>query len=298
MNSLLAEFFSLHRQRFQFAFEKFVSKRNKITTDLYDALIYSSLGGGKRLRPMLVYACGQSFNACLEDLDQIAISVELIHLYSLIHDDLPALDDDDLRHGRASCHKQFDEATAILCGDLLQTLAFENLSIPFAQVEAAQQMKIIQCLAKGIGDFGMIGGQMLDLLAEKKQVNLTELEQIHLLKTGALLESSILMGALAGNIQSAGELPILKSFSYHLGLMFQIQDDILDITSSTEKLGKPQGSDLIKEKSTYPALLGIEKSVELACQHYHAALETLAELPTRDTHVLKEIAQYMIERDF
>jgi farnesyl diphosphate synthase len=289
-------FFETHRNRFISVLEQILAKKPRLAGELFDSMAYTLLGGGKRLRPLLVYAVGQAFQANLADLDKIAASLEMIHIYSLIHDDLPALDNDDLRHGRPSCHIQFGEDIAIICGDALQSLAFEVLSQPLLKVDAERQIQLIQCLSKAIGDEGMAGGQILDLLAENKKINLTELETIHRLKTGALINAAIEMGAMAGNINTE-ELAKLKQFSHHMGLMFQIHDDVLDITSSTEKLGKPQGSDIANEKSTYPSLLGLDKAVELAWKHYHLALDLLNSIDHRDLSILKEITEFMIQRD-
>lgn len=293
----LQQFFSIYRNRIQHFFEETLSNRLKTAKELQDAMMYMLLGGGKRLRPMLVYASGLAFSANENDLDRIAASLEMIHVYSLIHDDLPALDNDDLRHGRPSCHKQFNEPIAIICGDALQSLAFEILSSKMHLVPPERQLQLIYTLSQAIGDLGMAAGQILDMEAEQKQIDIDELENIHKLKTGALLSSSIELGALAGKINLNDEMPHLKNFAHHLGIMFQIQDDILDITSTTEKLGKPQGSDLINEKSTYPSLLGLETSINLAWQHFHKAEEALAHLSNYDTSLLKKILVFMIERD-
>lgn len=293
----LQNFFDTYKVRIQKVLEKLLIQSEPAPKELTDAMLYTVLGGGKRLRPMLAYAAGLSFDASEEHLDFIAASVELIHIYSLIHDDLPALDNDDLRHGRPSCHKQFDEATAIICGDALQSLAFEILSYPWPTLAANRQLLLIQKLAKAIGVQGMAGGQILDMQAEKKHANLNELETIHRLKTGALLQCAIEMGALAGTVNLESELPMLQKYALHLGLMFQIHDDILDVTSTTEKLGKPQGSDIARDKSTYPALLGLEKAVELAWNHYHLAMESIQSLKGRDVSILESITTFMIERD-
>lgn len=292
----LTLFFKTYRQRIQSFLEKSIFNRTPIAAELHDAMAYTILGGGKRLRPLLVYASGIAFSANEADLDLIAASIELIHIYSLIHDDLPALDNDNLRHGRPACHVQFKESTAIICGDTLQSLAFELLARPMATSDKQRQLEMIYTLAKASGDQGMAGGQILDMQAEQSQISVEQLENIHRLKTGALIACACELGALAGNA-SLEERACMNSFSTHLGLMFQIHDDVLDLTSSTDKLGKPQGSDIANQKSTYPALLGLPQAVELAWKHYHLALEALEQLNGRDTTILKELATFMIERD-
>ena len=224
---------------------------------LIEAMRYGLLLGGKRARPFLVYITGQMLGCKLDDLDTPASAVECIHAYSLIHDDLPAMDDDELRRGKATCHIKFDEATAILTGDALQTLAFTILAEGCVNPNAeSNRIKMVKVLADASGANGMCMGQALDLAAENKQVSLQELEAIHRNKTGALMKSAIRLGALAAGEKGLEVMPQLDTFADAIGLAFQVQDDILDIISDTETLGKPQGSDQELNKSTYPALLG------------------------------------------
>ncbi|BBN82430.1 (2E,6E)-farnesyl diphosphate synthase [Pseudoalteromonas sp. A25] len=262
-----------------------------------EATYYSINNGGKRLRPFLVYATGQMLGAKIEDLDIAAAAIECVHSYSLVHDDLPAMDDDELRRGKPTCHIAFNEAQAILAGDALQTIAFELLSGHTFKVPMTQQMTMLNTLAKASGIEGMIGGQALDLAATNKVVTLDELERIHKLKTGALLKASIELGALCAiNVKSSTH-DALKRYAEYIGLAFQVQDDILDIEGDTQSLGKPQGSDIENNKSTYPALLGLEGAKSKARTLISEAIAALAEID-EDTSVLADLAQYIIERDY
>ncbi|MGR4990878.1 (2E,6E)-farnesyl diphosphate synthase [Vibrio rotiferianus] len=263
---------------------------------LIQAMKYGLLLGGKRVRPFLVYITGQMLGCQLHDLDTPASAIECIHAYSLIHDDLPAMDDDELRRGQPTCHIKFDEATAILTGDALQTLAFtiiaEGLLNPNAE---SQRIKMVQSLAQASGANGMCVGQALDLGAENRQVTLAELEEIHRNKTGALINCAVKLGALAAGEKGLEVLPHLERYSQAVGLAFQVQDDILDIISDTETLGKPQGSDQELNKSTYPSLLGLEGAMEKAHTLLQEALQALEAIPY-NTQLLEEFARYVIER--
>jgi len=259
---------------------------------LQQAMHYSVFNGGKRLRPLWVYITGQTFGAALETLDMPAAAIECIHCYSLIHDDLPAMDDDDLRRGKPTCHKAFDEATAILAGDALQTLAFDILSK--ADCPAQMRIQMVSTLAEQSGYRGMVGGQSLDLLAENKTIAFSELQHIHALKTGALIRASIRLGALAANCDE-NTLQTLDHFAKHAGLAFQIQDDLLDIESTTDKLGKTAGSDIKLQKSTYPALLGIEKAKQQLNEAHQAAICTLNKL-SQDTHQIAQFFELVMQR--
>ncbi|HYF97841.1 MAG TPA: farnesyl diphosphate synthase [Coxiellaceae bacterium] len=245
------------------------------STQLNEALRYSVLNGGKRIRPLLVYATGLDLQAKAEALDSAALAIELAHCYSLIHDDLPAMDDDDLRRGKPTCHKAFDEATAILSGDALQSLAFEILSTSNSYLKAETQLAMTTALAKAIGPQGMAAGQMLDLQAEQQELTLSELERIHRLKTGALISACLELAGLVANCNSQA-LNNLKQIGFHLGLAFQIQDDILDVEGKTEILGKTAGSDQALHKSTYPKLLGLEKAKLKFQEEYQQAQDLIA----------------------
>lgn len=264
---------------------------------LQEAMRYSVVGGGgKRVRPILVYAAGQALNVETEQLDACACAVEIIHAYSLIHDDLPAMDDDDLRRGRPTCHVAFDDATAILAGDALQAFAFEVLASDNAmQTSAGNRIEMIKLLAQASGSVGMAGGQAIDLGAVGKSLVLDELENMHLLKTGALIRASVLLGAMCSpNIQAA-KLEALDTYARCVGLAFQIHDDVLDVTADTETLGKPQGSDEQQNKPTYPALLGIEGAQERALDLHQRAIKAL-EIFDESADILRQLSAYIIER--
>ncbi|WP_319554963.1 (2E,6E)-farnesyl diphosphate synthase [uncultured Vibrio sp.] len=263
---------------------------------LIDAMKYGLLLGGKRVRPFLVYITGQMLGCKPEDLDTPAAAIECIHAYSLIHDDLPAMDDDELRRGQPTCHIKFDEATAILTGDSLQTLAFTILADGPLNPEAEKQrINMIKALAHSSGSNGMCVGQALDLSAENRQISLQEMEEIHRKKTGALIDCAVKLGALAAGDKGIAVLPHLERYSKAIGLAFQVQDDILDIISDTETLGKPQGSDQELNKSTYPSLLGLEGAIEKAHSLLQEALQALEAIPY-NTQLLEEFARYVIER--
>ncbi|CAM2849572.1 (2E,6E)-farnesyl diphosphate synthase [Vibrio neptunius] len=263
---------------------------------LIEAMRYGLLLGGKRARPFLVYITGQMLGCKMEELDTPASAIECIHAYSLIHDDLPAMDDDELRRGQPTCHIKFDEATAILTGDALQTLAFTILADGELSPEAeTYRIKMVKALAEASGANGMCLGQALDLAAEGQKVSLAELENIHRNKTGALMKCAIRLGALAAGQKGSEVLPQLDQFADAIGLAFQVQDDILDIISDTETLGKPQGSDQDLGKSTYPALLGLDGAVNKAHTLLTEALQALEAIPY-NTELLEEFARYVIER--
>lgn len=263
---------------------------------LHAAMRYSVLNGGKRLRAILVYAAGAALDVPQTQLDGAAASVEIIHAYSLIHDDLPAMDNDDLRRGMPTCHIEFDEATAMLAGDALQTLAFEVLLRdglnPF---EPQIKLQVVQTLAVAIGSLGMAGGQALDLAAVDKKLTLPELEAMHRLKTGALIRASIRMGALCQPGLGASTLAALDRYGASIGLAFQIQDDILDVTGDTTTLGKTQGADLALNKPTYPALLGLAQARKHAIEQKQQALAALQDSGV-SSDLLHWLAEYVVER--
>lgn len=262
---------------------------------LNDAIRYSTLNGGKRFRAMLVYAAGEALGADLRILDAVAASVECIHAYSLIHDDLPAMDDDDLRRGKATCHIQFDQATAILAGDALQTLAFELLT-KLDNLSEHKRLQLISELAKASGYNGMAGGQMLDMLATGQQLDIEQLENIHKKKTGALIKASVLMGAICSDQYDDQIAKNLSDYAEKTGLAFQIIDDILDEVADTSTLGKTSGADKQLGKSTYPALLGLEESKKRAENLYQEAIESLSPIGDNNSLILKQLAKLVIER--
>ncbi len=293
----MTDYFPVWRELIQQKLEQMLPAANEVPETLHQAMRYSTLSIGKRLRPLLVYAAGKTLGAKIEDLTQLAIPVELIHVYSLIHDDLPAMDDDDLRRGIATCHIAFDEATAILAGDALQTLAFEWLiSCPLSTTAEINRLKMLQSLAVASGTKGMGGGQALDLGATGKILNIEQLSQLHAMKTGALIRASVELGALCAGEVDPEHLKALDQFAYFIGLAFQVHDDVLDIEGSTEKLGKPQGSDINAEKATYPALLGLADAKLEAKRLIREALQALEPLPY-NTDILQSFALLVIERD-
>ncbi|MBM7342850.1 (2E,6E)-farnesyl diphosphate synthase [Pantoea coffeiphila] len=289
-----------HYQRVNAALQRYIAELPFQSTPLVNAIEYGALLGGKRLRPFLVYATGQMLHADDSALDAPAAAVECIHAYSLIHDDLPAMDDDSLRRGQPTCHIKFGEDTAILAGDALQTLAFSILAdAPMPGVAAEFRIAMLSELAQASGVAGMCGGQALDLAAEGQQVDLTALEKIHRHKTGALIRSAVRLGALAAGERGRNALPALDRYASAIGLAFQVQDDILDVIGDTAVLGKQQGADQQLGKSTYPALLGLEGARTKAWDLYQeslSALETLA-AQSYNTTPLRALAGFIIERD-
>jgi farnesyl diphosphate synthase len=266
------------------------------TAQLHAAMRYATLNKGKRLRPILVYAAGALREANGRDLDVAACAVELIHAYSLVHDDLPAMDDDDLRRGQPTTHIAFDEATAILAGDALQTLAFEHLACaPLSAQSEPVRIRLLQLLAKASGAAGMGGGQAIDLAATGQQLTLAQLQHMHALKTGALITASVLMGAACSGHWQENDWQALTAYGNALGLAFQIHDDVLDIEADTETLGKPQGSDIEKGKMTFPALLGLAETKRRARDTAEQAVSALADLPY-NTGRLIELARYVVSR--
>ncbi|WP_275541096.1 (2E,6E)-farnesyl diphosphate synthase [Aliidiomarina minuta] len=286
-----------HRQRHSDFLHQLLDNQPQIAPVLLDAMKYAVLLGGKRIRPFLVYATGELLGASADDLDAPAAAIECIHAYSLVHDDLPAMDNDSLRRGQPTCHIAFDEATAILAGDALQTLSFEILtSHPYTAVSDRQQLQMVRTLAKASGQAGMCGGQALDLAATDRQIGLSALEQIHRHKTGALIVAAVQMAIQCSPQVSQESEQALLSWAQTIGLAFQVQDDILDETGATEALGKPQGSDQELHKSTYPALLGLTQAQQLLHDLQQKALQALAAIPY-NTQLLEQFTDYLITRD-
>lgn len=265
------------------------------------ALKYSVLNGGKRIRPILCYAAAEAItgkgqeDGINQDTDLVASSVELIHAYSLVHDDLPAMDDDDLRRGKPTCHIKYDEATAILTGDALQALAFEQLT-KLQQVPAETSLQLVACLAKAAGTQGMVEGQAIDISSVDQTLNLQQLEYMHHKKTGEMILASITMGALSTGNATADQLTALDTYGRAIGLAFQVQDDILDVTSDTAVLGKRQGADQALNKPTYTALLGLESAKEKAQQLHAQAINSLA-IFDHSADQLRAVADYIVSRD-
>jgi farnesyl diphosphate synthase len=297
-NNRVESLLALYQQRVEQVMTAALADQPITDPELLAAMQYSLLSGGKRIRPFLVYAVGQMLGASLHDLDAPAAAIECLHTYSLIHDDLPAMDDDDLRRGRPTCHKAFNEATAILAGDALQALSFELLSShTYQQVAHSKRLQMVQQLARKAGYSGMCGGQAIDLAHTNKQMTVEALEAMHQLKTGALIECAVQMAWLASPATEPAELEALVRYARALGLAFQVQDDILDIEGDTAILGKPQGSDQQANKATYPALLGLPAAKAKAQLLFAEAKQALTMLPY-DTQPLSAFAHYVIARSF
>ncbi len=262
---------------------------------LADAMKYALLLGGKRIRPFLVYATGRMLGASMNQLDYVAAAIEAVHAYSLIHDDLPAMDNDSLRRGEPTCHIAFDEATAILAGDALQAFAFETLTNATA-LSAEQKVRLVHALSHAAGAQGMCLGQSLDLISEHKSVSLTELERIHNSKTAALLSAALIMGFICSPRYSDKQLEQqLARYGAAIGLAFQVQDDILDIEGESSVLGKTVGADLASDKSTYPKLLGLDGAKQKAQDLYQIALSELDRIPFNSI-ALRALAKFIIYR--
>jgi farnesyl diphosphate synthase len=264
---------------------------------LHEAMRYTVLEGGKRVRPLLVFAAGELVGAQPDNLAKIAAAVEMIHAYSLVHDDLPCMDDDVLRRGKPTCHVKFDEATALLVGDALQTRAFELLSTPLPGVDAVSQLDMVHQLAYASGHAGMAGGQAIDLASVGQTLSLPELEVMHLLKTGALIRASVLLGASAGRSLSVEEREQLDHFAKRIGLAFQVVDDVLDVDADTATLGKTAGKDVANNKPTYVSLMGLNEAKQFARElreDAFAALTGFGEAADR----LKALADYIVARSF
>jgi geranylgeranyl pyrophosphate synthase len=263
---------------------------------LHAAQRYAVLGGGKRLRPLLVYCTGEALKIPAAILDAPAAAVELIHSYSLVHDDLPAMDNDDLRRGQPTTHRAFDEATAILAGDALQVLAFSLLSRDRTPgISADARLKMIQILADASGTTGMAGGQAIDLAAVGRALTLEELEAMHRLKTGALIRASVMMAAACAKDLSSANWDALDGYAQDIGLAFQIQDDILDVEGNTEEIGKTSGADAARDKPTYPSVMGLETAKTRARELTLRASHRLASLGD-GAKVLAWLASYVIKR--
>ena len=270
-----------------------------IPNRLHQAMRYATLNGGKRVRPLLVFAAGDLTDAQPEQLEIAASAVEMIHVYSLVHDDLPCMDNDVLRRGRPTCHIEFDEPTALLVGDSLQSLAFELLARDICKesASAARQLDMIQLLAHASGSRGMAGGQAIDLDSVGRSLNQPELELMHALKTGALIRAAVLLGALCGSPLSSDARDALDRFAKRIGLLFQVVDDILDCTASTATLGKTAGKDAAADKPTYVSLLGIERARELADDLRKQALEALDVFGERGQRLI-ELTDFITHRKF
>lgn len=261
---------------------------------LKEAMMYSLEAGGKRIRPLFVLAVEQMYGKNSTAALTVGAALEMIHTYSLIHDDLPCMDDDDMRRGKPTNHKVFGEATAVLSGDALNSFSF-GIIARIKDATAEQKLELIDLLSERAGAEGMVGGQMLDMEGEKRKLNLQELEQVHVNKTGALLRFGIEAGAILGGA-TTNERTALAQYGHHIGLAFQIQDDILDIVGTSEELGKTAGKDVESEKSTYPALLTLEGAREKLDEHYTKAITALQVISV-DTTILEQFATYIVNRN-
>ncbi|QWD08734.1 geranyl transferase [Polynucleobacter paneuropaeus] len=286
------EWLASHTQRSEQALDALLDAEATIPTRLHQAMRYAAQGGGKRIRPLLVYAAGELGDASPATLDAAATAIECIHAYSLVHDDLPCMDDDDLRRGRPTVHKAFDEATALLVGDALQTRAFEILAL--ADCSAEVRLSMISVLAAASGSRGMAGGQAIDLENVGKKLDLSGLQQMHAMKTGALLSCAVQMGGIASHLSQA-QMMHLQNYSQKLGLAFQIIDDVLDVTSDSQTLGKTAGKDAAQDKPTYVSLMGLDYARKQAQELQSEAIASLASFGSKAL-ALKELALLMVNR--
>jgi farnesyl diphosphate synthase len=282
--------------RVEAALERCLPSRDQPPQRLHEAMRYAVLGGGKRVRPLLAFAAGEAVGASAERVEAVACAVELIHAYSLVHDDLPCMDDDVLRRGRPTVHVEFDESTALLVGDALQAAAFELVSDVPAGSDHGGQLELVRLLARAAGSRGMAGGQAIDLESVGKSLTLPELEFMHILKTGALIRASVTLGARCGS-PSPAALDRLDHYAKVIGLAFQVVDDTLDAAASTATLGKTAGKDAEQGKPTYVSLLGLARSRELAEELRGEAHNALAEFDAR-ADMLRELADFVVLRRF
>ena len=265
---------------------------------LHEAMRYSVLGGGKRIRPALLFAAARAVGRSEDEVEGAACAIELIHVYSLVHDDLPAMDDDDLRRGRPTCHKAYDEATAVLVGDALQTLAFHVLARdPALPTSPAIRLRLLELLAEASGSFGMAGGQAIDLAVQGKQLGLAEVEEMHSRKTGALIRVSVMLAAACAPSLDSRLQEALAGFASPIGLAFQIQDDLLDVLGDVSTLGKATGADSERSKPTHPSVIGIAASQERVRLLHAQALDALAPLGAR-ADLLRALADWLLARDY
>ncbi|MGI9275787.1 MAG: (2E,6E)-farnesyl diphosphate synthase [Endozoicomonas sp.] len=292
---VLQEYIKSCQSRIDKQLKQRLPQHSEVSPGLVEAMSYSVFNGGKRIRPILVYAACQAAGGDHDQADAPACAVELIHAYSLVHDDLPAMDDDDLRRGKPTCHKAFDEATAILAGDALQTLAFEALSSREHPLTDGVRVRLIQCLAQASGFSGMVGGQSMDLNSVGSPLTREQLQLMHSHKTGALICASVKMGALCHEKVGSERLEQLATYGRSIGLAFQVQDDILDVTADTETLGKQQGADEALDKPTYVSLMGLDGAKEFAVSLCQTAVMALADFDDRATP-LRQVADYIIHR--
>jgi farnesyl diphosphate synthase len=265
---------------------------------LHEAMRYSVLGGGKRIRPALLFATARTLGLSEDEVEAAACAIELVHVYSLVHDDLPAMDNDDLRRGRPTCHKAFDEATALLVGDALQPLAFQLLaSDPALPESPAIRLRLIDVLAQAIGTFGMAGGQAIDLAVQGKQLDIGQVEDMHARKTGAVIRASVLMAAECVPPLDANLYAALTRYASALGLAFQIQDDLLDVTGDVSTLGKATGADSERSKPTHPAIIGIQASQQRVRLLHNQAIHALVPFGDK-AESMRSLAHWLLSRQY
>lgn len=293
---MISDYQRFCQQHVDSALEQLLQAPSAPLERLYAAMHYSVMNGGKRIRPLLVFASCQALGGAIQQAYGAACAVELIHAYSLVHDDLPAMDDDDLRRGKPTTHKAFDEAYAILAGDALQSLAFYALGDEqLSPLSCTQRLNMLQVLSKASGAAGMVSGQAIDLSAVGQNISQNTLELMHRHKTGALIQASVQLGAIASSAATPQALVALEQYAQAIGLAFQVQDDILDVTSDTQTLGKQQGSDAEHDKPTYPALLGLNEAQAYAYALRDQALAALVDFDERADH-LRHLAEYIVSR--
>lgn len=296
MQQPLADRLAGYSQQVDAQLERILPPASGPAERLFAAMRYSVLNGGKRLRPALCFAAADAIGDSNTNTAKVAAAVEMIHAYSLIHDDLPAMDNDDLRRGKPTCHIQFDEATAILAGDALQSLAFQQLT-ELTDMASDSLVELMSILATYSGCSGMAAGQAIDLAATGQTLDIDQLDTMHRHKTGALIEASVMMGAITAGGASQAQLSALRDFAHAIGLAFQVQDDILDVESSTEQLGKQQGSDAANNKSTYTSLLGLERARNQAASLYQQSIDSLEVFADR-AEPLRQLASFIVNRAY
>lgn len=294
MNNDFAGWMRERQDRVELALERLLPDANHVPKPLHAAMRHSTLGGGKRIRPLLAYAAGEISAADLRHVDNAACALELIHVYSLVHDDLPCMDNDVLRRGKPTCHVAFGEPTALLAGDSLQSLAFECLAGDTLCEHPAQQIEMVRILARASGSLGMAGGQAIDLGSVGIDLTLPELEFMHILKTGALISAAVQLGSLCGAELNPEHSIALKRYAHCVGLAFQVIDDVLDATGDSHQLGKTAGKDAEHNKPTYVSLMGIAAASELAADLHQQAIGAIAKLPGSDR--LADLAHFILQR--
>ena len=296
MTTPIADRLVQYRERVDLALQQYLPAKEHTGTTLEDAMHYATLNGGKRVRPVLVYATGRAFGAEPNILDVPACAIEFMHAYSLVHDDLPSMDDDDLRRGNPTCHIKFGEATAILAGDALQALAFTTLATSLiGKLDAGIIIDMIDELGTASGVGGMAAGQAIDLQAVGTTLDLQQLESMHRCKTGALIRASVILGATCGKVSDSAVLQDLRTYGDAIGLSFQIVDDILDVVGDTKVLGKPQGADIALNKPTFPSIMGLDGARRHADAQYDRALSSLDGYG-KEFDELRELAGYIVSR--